>query len=136
MIGCRQKSVLSYLIKPFFILLILFGIFGIIWLRSSIISMEYSISELENEKIDRLKDMKTLMAEEASLLSTQKVEKVAARNLGLTLADRTRVVYVKVGNNGPSKASVSTKYGKYLQNGGLTGKMSEGFEGIYGGRYR
>jgi hypothetical protein len=136
-IRLRQKSVLLYLIKPFFILVILFGIFGIIWLRSSIISMEYTISELENKKMDRMRDAKMLMAEEASLLSTQKIEKVAMRNLGLTVTDRTRVVYVRSGNNGPSRASVDTKYGSYQENGSLAGTTTdERSKGIYNGGYR
>lgn len=110
MIKLSQKSVLSYFIQPFFILLLLSGIFSIIWLRSGIISMEYSISELENKKMDRLKETKTLLADRASALAMQRVEKTAARDLGLALADRTKVVYVKAVSNGPSRASLEQGY--------------------------
>lgn len=106
MIRLRQKSVLSNIIQPFFVVLLLCGIFGIIWLRSGIISLEYSISELENKKLDSLKEAKSLLADRASALSMQRVEKRAARQLGLILADRTRVVYVKTVDTGPSRASL------------------------------
>lgn len=105
MIKLRQKSLLSYFVQPFFVILLLGGIFSIIWLRSGIISMEYTISELENKKMESLKEAKTLLAARASALSMQKVEKTAARDLGLILADRTMVVYVRAGNAGPSRAS-------------------------------
>ncbi len=95
-----------------FIILLLSGIFGIIWLRSGITALEYSISELENKKLDGLKDAKSLLAERASAMAMQRVEKMAVRDLGLVLADRTRVVYVREGNAGPSRASLETRYGK------------------------
>ncbi len=136
MIRLRQKSVLLYLIKPFFVLVVLFGIFGIIWLRSSIISMEYSISELENKRMDKLRQAKELMAEEASLLSTQKVERTAVRDLGLVLADRTRVVYVRSEKSGPSRASLRSGSSGYQGDAGSPGKTvreAKAGEDIYGG---
>ncbi len=117
MIKLRQKSMLSYFIQPFFTLFLLAGIFGIIWLRSGIISMEYAISELENKKLESLKDAKSLLAERASAVSMQRMEKVAARDLGLVLADRTMVVYVKAGVTGPSRASLEETRGG--SNGGV-----------------
>lgn len=105
MIKLERQSMLLYYTKPFFIIILLCSIFSIVWLRSSIISMEYTISELENGKLERLKETRMLMAEKASLESSQKVEKRAARELGLVLADRTKVVYVKGGIAGPSRAS-------------------------------
>ncbi|GAB4414706.1 MAG: hypothetical protein OHK0032_10830 [Thermodesulfovibrionales bacterium] len=107
MIYIRHKSMLVYLVKPLFIAFLLFGIFGIIWLRSNLISLEYSISELENKKMDRIRETKMLMAERASILSIQKVEKTAVRNLGLVFPDRTRVVYVKETVSGPKRASLN-----------------------------
>jgi len=90
-----RKSMGSYVIAPLSLVLLLCGVFGIVWLRSNLISMEYGISELEKARLDRLRETKMLMAEKSSLLSTQKLEKTAAGNMGLVLPDRRKVVFVK-----------------------------------------
>ncbi len=99
----------SYIIKPLFIAFLLSSLFGIVWLRSNFISMEYAIGELENKKADRLREAKMLVAEKASLMSMPKVEKTAVRDLGLVFPDRTRVVYVKERHQGPQRASLPTR---------------------------
>lgn len=111
MINLRQRSMVSYMIKPLFVTLLLCGLFGIVWLRSNFISLEYTISDLENRKADRLRETKMLMAEKASLMSMHKVEKTTVRDLGLVFPDRTRVVYVKERSRGPQKASLDTFVG-------------------------
>jgi len=105
MIKVAPKSMASCFLKPLFVVFFLGGIFGIVWLRSSILTMEYSISELECRKMERLREAKMLLAERAMLLSMQKIEKTAVRSLGLVFPDRTRVVYVKGAAQGPLKAS-------------------------------
>ncbi|MCL5022991.1 MAG: hypothetical protein M1497_06455 [Nitrospirae bacterium] len=99
------------MIKPLFIAFLLCGFFGIVWLRSNFTSMEYAISELENKRAGGIREMKMLMAEKASLMSMQKVEKTAVRDLGLVFPDRTRVVYVKQSSTGPQRASLETSSG-------------------------
>jgi len=111
MINIRRRSVVSYIIKPLFIAFLLCGLFGIVWLRSNFISMEYAISELENKRADGIRETKMLMAEKASLMSMHKVEKTAVRSLGLVFPDRTRVVYVKERNAGPQNASLERPAG-------------------------
>ncbi len=105
MMNLRRRSVVSYIIKPLFAAFLLSSLFGIIWLRSNFISMEYAIGELENKKADRLREAKMLIAEKASLMSMPKVEKTAVRDFGLVFPDRTRVVYVRERTQGPQKAS-------------------------------
>jgi hypothetical protein len=105
MIKMAQKSMAACLLKPLFAVVLLGGIFGIVWLRSSILTMEYAISELECRKMERLRDAKTLLAERAMLLSMQKMERTAVKSLGLVFPDRTRVVYVKGPARGPLPAS-------------------------------
>jgi hypothetical protein len=100
-----RKSMGSYVIAPLSLVLLLCGVFGIVWLRSNLISMEYGISELEKARLDRLRETKMLMAEKSSLLSTQKLEKTAAGNMGLVLPDRRKVVFVKRKDVGSYKAS-------------------------------
>lgn len=109
MIKLRKRSALSHLIKPVFVAFLICGIFGIVWLRSSITSVEYRISELENKKMDKLKEAKILMAERASALSLQKVERTAMRDLGLIFPDRTKVVFVKEQSRGPLRASLEAR---------------------------
>ncbi len=108
MTNLHRRSMLSYIIKPLFIIVLLCGLFGIVWLRSNFISMEYTISELENKKADRLREAKMLMAEKASLMSMHKVEKTAVRNIGLVFPDRKKVVYVKESNPEPQTVSLAT----------------------------
>jgi cell division protein FtsL len=101
----------SYIVKPLFVAFLLCGLFGIVWLRSNFISMEYTISELENRKAERLREAKMLMAEKASLMAMHRIEKTAVRDLGLVFPDRTRVVYVKERTQGPQKASLDITAG-------------------------
>jgi cell division protein FtsL len=92
--------------RPLFVILLLCGLFGIVWLRSNIVSTEYAISELENKKTDVLRETKMLMAERASVLSMQKVEETAMKRLGLSFPERTRVVFVKKNKSGPQEVSL------------------------------
>jgi cell division protein FtsL len=100
----------SYLITPLCITLLLCGIFGIVWLRSSLISLEYSISELEKKRLDSIRETKMLMAERSALLSMKKVEKTAMSNLGLVFPNRTKVVAVQGGSSGLYTASLDTRH--------------------------
>lgn len=95
MIHTGHRNMLSFIVKPLFIALLLFGIFSIVWLRSGVVTMEYSIGDLEKKKMLVLKDRKMLMAERASLLSIQKVENTAMGNFGLVFPDRAKVIHVK-----------------------------------------
>lgn len=97
--------------KPLFIAFLLCSLFGIVWLRSNFISMEYAISGLEKMKSDRLRETKMLMAERASVMSIHRVEKTAVRELGLVFPDRTKVVYVKTKDAGPRRASFEAPSG-------------------------
>lgn len=94
MIRLTKKSVLSYTIKPLFFIFLLCSIFAIVWLRSSLTAIEYEISKLENEKIEKKREMRLLLAERAELLSFQKIRFVTEK-AGLTSADRARVLVVK-----------------------------------------
>ena len=100
-----RRSFTSCIIVPVGVMMLLCGVFGIVWLRSNLIAMEYGISELEKSRMDRLRETKMLMAEKAALLASQKVEKTAAGSLGLVVPDRRRVVYVKTRTAVPYRAS-------------------------------
>lgn len=81
------------------------SLFSTVWLRANFTSIEYSISELENKRMEHLREAKMLMAERASILSMQRVEKTAIKKLGLTFPNRTRVVHVQGVQAGPQRAS-------------------------------
>ena len=85
-----RESVLSYTVKVLACLAVIFGIFGLVWLRSSIRSVEYEIGALQKELGGVLKERKLLVAERASLFSIQQVETAASGKLGLGFPDRTK----------------------------------------------
>ena len=105
MMCVRPRSMVSYVVIPLSVVLLLLGIFGIVWLRSNLVSLEYTISELEKKRLDTLRETKRLMAEKSTLLSLKKVEKTAVVSLGLTFPDRAKVVSVRERVAGPYKAS-------------------------------
>lgn len=104
MIYRRHRSVLSYLVKPFLYFLLFAGVFGLVWLRSSIISLEYRIGEMQMHKVQALKQEKALAAELAAFLS---IGEVKDRRVALVFPDRQRVVHVKRDQRGiPYTASL------------------------------
>lgn len=111
----RSRGVVSLIAKPFVVILLLFGLFGIVWLRARVVAVEYAISGLENKKAEKLKEAKLLMAERASALSIAFVEKASPKNSGFTFPDRKKVVYVKGGKTGPQE--VSLKSGQFVLKG-------------------
>ncbi len=103
----NRSGIFSFFLVPLSVLLILFGIFSIVWLRSSVRTAEYSIAALDHKRMEILRDRKTLMAEKASLLSIQSVKNKGSGKLALVFPDRIKVVYVKKdGKNTPFKASL------------------------------
>lgn len=90
-----RRGVVSYFIKPLCVVLVLCGIFCIVWLRSNLFSLEYKISELENRKMQGLSEAKMLIADTAAFQSIQKVENGTVLQAGLVFPDRARVIYVR-----------------------------------------
>ena len=102
----NQSGIISFLLVPLSVALILFGIFSIVWLRSSVRTAEYSIAALDHRRMEILRDRKTLMAEKAGLLSIQSVKSKGSGKLALVFPDRIKVVYVKKdGKNTPFNVS-------------------------------
>lgn len=99
------SSVLSFLAKPFLIILLLAGIFGMVRLRSGIMSVEYEIGSLEHQMAEAADDAQLLKAELAALLSIRQVDE---RRISLAFPDRKRVIYVKRDEGGaPYTASLN-----------------------------
>jgi hypothetical protein len=100
----RKKNRFIRLLKPFSVMLILFLTFAIVWVRSSYVSLEYNIRDLEKKKAELMRSGKLIAAEKTSLISAERFGKIAAE--GFTFPDRIRVVHVKSIKDGDSyKAS-------------------------------
>lgn len=91
----RKKNWFIALLKPVSLLMLLFMIFGIVWLRSSVVSLEYSLSNLDKKKSELMKERKVLAAEQANLLYIGRLQSVASNGTVFEFPDRVRVVYVK-----------------------------------------
>ena len=91
----KNKILFAAFLKPLIIVLLLFGLFGIVYLRSSVVKLEYTIGALEKEKMEHLRERKMLLAEKTSLLSFEKIEASLSKSQGFVLPDRIRVIHVK-----------------------------------------
>lgn len=106
---CRRRSWFVGVLKPLSIVMLLFMIFTIVWLRSSVVSLEYRLSSLEKKKVELARDRKLLLAERSNLLAIGRLENTAAGS-GFAFPDRMRVVYVKKGGDSNTyKASLLAK---------------------------
>jgi hypothetical protein len=98
-----NANMLSLLYKPLLVALLLLGLFGLIWLRSSIVAVNYEIHNLEENKMGALTDMKLLLADRAKLMSLARIDTplrgTAANDQyadnGYIFPDRIKVVHVK-----------------------------------------
>jgi len=98
-----NTTVLSLLYKPMLVAFVLIGLFGLIWLRSRIVAVNYEIHNLEEKKMDALTDMKLLLADRAKLMSLVKIDtsltgtatdrKYASNEY--VFPDRVKVVHVR-----------------------------------------
>lgn len=108
----RKKSWVLAAIKPLSVFLLVLSVFTIVWLRSSVVSLEYSINTLEKKKIQLMKDTKLLAAEKSNLLSMERFEKVAANSF--VIPDRIKVVHVKkLKDKEPQKVALSAEDGNF-----------------------
>lgn len=109
----RRENRLIAVLKSLSIIMLLISIFSIVWLRSSFVSLEYSISSLEKKKAVLMRDKKIFAAERASLLSAERFEKFVSNSTvsgGFIFPDRVKVVYVKKAKeNEPYRASFKGK---------------------------
>jgi cell division protein FtsL len=99
----RKRS----LLKCGYVIYIVLCLFSIIWLRATVVSLEYEIGELDRMRADLKREKKLVIAKRANVHSTEKIEKVALKRLGMTLPDRGNVFLVKRTRvAGPVKASL------------------------------
>lgn len=95
------------LFKCGFFLYIGICLFTIIWLRTTVTSLEYEIGELDRMRSDLVRERKMAVAQRASFYATAKIENTAMKRLGMTLPDRENIYFVrKTSAAGPLKASM------------------------------
>ncbi len=70
------------------IILVLFSVFAILWMRSNIIALEYRLSNLEEKKKILLRENRNLLAQKASLTSFAKISRTD--DCFLVLPDRKK----------------------------------------------
>ena len=100
----RKSSIYSLAFKPLCMVLILFSLFSMVWLRSSVTSAAYTVRELEDKRTVQMKEMKSLLAERSRLMALSNVEfpqqgyAQAGRKLvsgGYVFPDRIKVIHVQ-----------------------------------------
>jgi len=106
----HRCSIFSFFLKPFLMVLLIVGIFGLVYLRSSFLTLEYSFGELEKKRMSCVKEQKMLLAEKTSLLSFAKLESSRGSTGGFVLPDRIKVIHVSKGKRYlPYRASLERK---------------------------
>jgi hypothetical protein len=69
----RKSGFITWLLKPLCIAIIPLGLFGIVWLRSSVTKASYAIHDLEEKRTSALKETKTLLAERSKLMAISNI---------------------------------------------------------------
>ncbi|KPK45547.1 MAG: hypothetical protein AMK74_03075 [Nitrospira bacterium SM23_35] len=89
-----RMSLAMLVLRPVMVILLFAGVFGLVYLRSNVTKLEYSLGELEKKKVHCLRDRKMLFAEKTSQLSFARLESSADDRDGFVLPDRLQVVHV------------------------------------------
>jgi hypothetical protein len=107
----------SFIYQPLCVVIMLCGLFGLVWLRSSVVSVAYDLRTLEEKKLESLKDMKMLLADRSKLISLANIgssfeKKGDYKHVsgGFVFPDRVKVIHV-TRHKGPEayKASLEIK---------------------------
>lgn len=112
-------NMLSLLYKPLCVVILLSGLFGLIWLRSGVVTTAYDLRNLEEKKMASLTDRKMLLAQRATLMSLEKIDAsfrgsvqgnarlAAGENM---FSNRVRVIHIKRNSvPGTYKASLQVR---------------------------
>ena len=106
----RKHRVLSSIFRFFLVVFLIAGVFGLVYLRSNYLKLEYCLGDLDKKRISALRERKMLIAEKTSLLSFAKLETPQAGADGFVLPDRIKVIHVdKQKKHMPYKASLERR---------------------------
>lgn len=87
----QRNNMMSLIGRPLSVLLLLLGLFGLVWLRSSVTSAAYSIRELEEKRSTALKESKALLAERSKLMAISNIDYSSQRQPERKLVSGTYV---------------------------------------------
>lgn len=87
---CKSRK--FSIICCFFIFFIILSLFGILWIRSNVITIEYRLSQLEERRKNLLREQKMLLAQKSSLTSIARLEK--GELFSYHFPDRKKVIYI------------------------------------------
>jgi hypothetical protein len=106
----NSRNMISFICNVLFIILLIFGVFGLVYLKSSVMKLEYCLGDLEKTKMNYLRERKMLLAEKTRFLSLAKFEASPGRTYGFVFPDRIRVIHVKKQKESlPYKASLEKR---------------------------
>ena len=112
----RNHKKRGALMKVGFAMYFAFSLFAIVWLRASVVNIEYELGDLESQRADLYRDRKIVVAQRASSYSSEKIENVAIKRLGMSLPERGNVFFVKrAASAGVYKASNNSSSGSRLR---------------------
>lgn len=118
-----QNDFLLFIFKPVCIIILLFGLFGMVWLRSSVVSIAYDLRALEEKKMESQKETKMLFADRSKVISLASLGSALQNrgqgqdngdykhvSSGYVFPDRVKVIHIKR-HTGPEtyKASFEIK---------------------------
>lgn len=93
---CRKSNPGMCIVKVLCLLLLVGSLFGILSVKSDVISLRYNIGTMEKTKMQLMRDNKLLMAERSHLTSIERFEKVSMKESGFIIPDRRHVVSVRL----------------------------------------
>ena len=95
MIYRKRRGFLGWFVKPLLVVVAVFLLFSIVWLRSNVTAFEYELGQLQKQKAALIKERRELIAKRAQIASMKKIQYIARRKMGLVYPDRKRVFFVK-----------------------------------------
>ena len=104
----RNNGKKGVFLKLGFFLYTGFCLFAIVWLRTTVVNLEYELVKLDNSRTDLISEREKLVAERAKIFSMGNVEDVAINDLGMVYAERENIFFVKrVREAGPYRTSAT-----------------------------
>ena len=101
---------MSLLFRGFLVILLIIGGFAVVYLRSSFITLEYSVASLEKQKNSFLKERKMLLAQKSGFLGFDKLGASLNKGQKFIIPDRLRVIHIqKAQRYLPHKASLERR---------------------------
>ncbi|HDK41034.1 MAG TPA: hypothetical protein ENG93_00080 [Nitrospirae bacterium] len=104
-----KKDTRWKLMKFAFFLYVFMFVFALIWIRTTVVQLNYELSGLETQRRSLLREEKTVLAEKANFYSVGHIEKVAIQRLGMSLPERENIYFVKQITAGAAPYKVSIK---------------------------